>query len=102
MTAPISRRTTATLPSDLAGRNHLSSQRLRLVRFHRISRPHGRVRDDGSDAGGCAAIGPQDRRLDLERVAREEGMTTMAEDGLAKCRAGLTTIDEVFRVTASL
>ena len=35
-------------------------------------------------------------------AALAEGMTTMADDGVAKCRAGLTTIDEVFRVTASL
>ena len=48
------------------------------------------------------AIGPKTDASDLERVVREEGMTTMAEDGLAKCRTGLTTIDEVFRVTASL
>jgi hypothetical protein len=26
----------------------------------------------------------------------------MIEDGIAKCRAGVTTIDELFRVTASL
>src|SRR5215831_3596204 len=39
---------------------------------------------------------------DLEQIARSEGMTTMIEDGVAKCRAGVTTIDEVFRVTASL
>ena len=38
----------------------------------------------------------------LEKVALAEGMTTMADDGAAKCRAGVTTIDEVFRVTASL
>jgi general secretion pathway protein E len=49
-----------------------------------------------------AAIGPKTDASDLERVAREEGMSTMAEDGLAKCRTGMTTIDEVFRVTASL
>jgi general secretion pathway protein E len=48
------------------------------------------------------AIGPKTETADLEKVARDEGMTTMAEDGIAKCRAGLTTIDEVFRVTASL
>jgi general secretion pathway protein E len=48
------------------------------------------------------AIGPKTESADLEKVARDEGMTTMAEDGVAKCRAGLTTIDEVFRVTASL
>jgi len=48
------------------------------------------------------AIGPKTDASDLEQVARGEGMTTMTEDGVAKCRTGLTTIDEVFRVTASL
>jgi general secretion pathway protein E len=48
------------------------------------------------------AIGPKTEAADLENVARREGMSTMTEDGVAKCRAGLTTIDEVLRVTASL
>jgi general secretion pathway protein E len=48
------------------------------------------------------AIGPKTDAADLERVARGAGMTTMTEDGMAKCRAGLTTVDEVFRVTSSL
>jgi len=48
------------------------------------------------------AIGPKTNATELERVARGEGMTTMMEDGVAKCRSGLTTIDEVFRVTSSL
>jgi general secretion pathway protein E len=39
---------------------------------------------------------------DLDRIARAQGMTTMTEDAVAKCRAGLTTVDEIFRVTASL
>jgi len=30
--------------------------------------------------------------------AREEGMTTMMEDGLEKARQGVTTLDEVIRV----
>jgi type IV pilus assembly protein PilB len=34
----------------------------------------------------------------LQRLAREEGMLTMFEDGLRKVERGLTTIDEVFRV----
>ncbi len=37
----------------------------------------------------------------IEREARAEGMTTMIEDGLAKCRAGLTSVEEILRVTAS-
>jgi general secretion pathway protein E len=48
------------------------------------------------------AIGPKTDATALEKVALAEGMTTMADDGAAKCRAGVTTIDEVFRVTASL
>jgi general secretion pathway protein E len=48
------------------------------------------------------AIGPKTEAAELEHVARSEGMATMTEDGVAKCRAGLTTVDEVFRVTASL
>jgi len=37
---------------------------------------------------------------DFERVAREEGMVTMYQDGMEKVRLGLTTEDEVKRVTA--
>jgi general secretion pathway protein E len=48
------------------------------------------------------AIGPRTETAALEEVAREAGMTTMTEAGVAKCRTGLTTVDEVFRVTASL
>jgi general secretion pathway protein E len=48
------------------------------------------------------SVGPRCDSVEIERLARSEGMTTMVEDGVAKCRAGLTTIDEVFRVTMSL
>jgi general secretion pathway protein E len=48
------------------------------------------------------AINPKTDATELEQAARSEGMSTMTEDGVAKCRAGLTTVDEVFRVTASL
>ncbi|MFC7302224.1 type II secretion system ATPase GspE [Cognatiluteimonas weifangensis] len=36
---------------------------------------------------------------ELERLAREAGMRTMYEDGIAKALAGVTTIEEVLRVT---
>ncbi len=36
----------------------------------------------------------------IEQAARNEGMTTMVEDGLARCVAGATSLDEVFRVAA--
>ena len=48
------------------------------------------------------AIGPRTDAMELEKVARSEGMVTMTEDGVAKCRSGLTTVDEIFRVAASL
>jgi general secretion pathway protein E len=46
-------------------------------------------------------IGKGTDDIDIERQAREEGMTTMIEDGVAKCRAGLTSVDEILRVIAS-
>ena len=48
------------------------------------------------------AIGPKTDATELEQVAHREGMVTMTEDGIAKCRAGITTVDEIFRVAASL
>jgi len=36
---------------------------------------------------------------EIERQARTEGMRTMYEDGIAKAVAGITTIEEVLRVT---
>jgi general secretion pathway protein E len=48
------------------------------------------------------AIGPKTDTATLEEIAHREGMSTMIEDGVAKCRAGLTTIDEVLRLAASL
>ncbi|NKN32654.1 type II secretion system ATPase GspE [Marichromatium bheemlicum] len=35
---------------------------------------------------------------EIRRIARAEGMTTLFEDGVAKARAGLTSIEEVLRV----
>lgn len=46
-------------------------------------------------------IGKGTDDIDIERQAREDGMTTMVEDGVAKCRAGLTSVDEILRVIAS-
>ena len=48
------------------------------------------------------AIGPKTRATELEAAARAEGMTSMTEDGVAKCRAGLTTVEEVFRMAIGL
>jgi type IV pilus assembly protein PilB len=42
-----------------------------------------------------------DRRptSEIKRVAREEGMITLRESGLAKIRAGITTVKEINKVT---
>ena len=37
---------------------------------------------------------------DIECAARASGMRTMHEDGLRKALAGLTSVEEVLRVTA--
>ena len=37
---------------------------------------------------------------DIEKQAKSEGMLTMLEDGIYKCAAGLTTIEEVLRVVS--
>jgi type IV pilus assembly protein PilB len=39
-------------------------------------------------------------QAEIANVARQEGMLTLREDGLAKVRAGTTSFDEVVRVTA--
>ena len=36
---------------------------------------------------------------EIEELARSEGMRTMYEDGLVKAMQGLTTLEEVLRVT---
>jgi type IV pilus assembly protein PilB len=41
----------------------------------------------------------QASQAEVNTVARREGMATLREDGLAKVRAGLTSFDEVVRVT---
>ncbi|MFQ5827587.1 MAG: GspE/PulE family protein [Candidatus Methylomirabilia bacterium] len=38
----------------------------------------------------------------LLKVAREQGMETMLEDGMKKVAAGITTLDEIIRVTHSI
>jgi general secretion pathway protein E len=44
-------------------------------------------------------IGPQTDSHTIDMAAINGGMTTMLADAVSKCRAGLTTVPEVFRVT---
>ena len=45
------------------------------------------------------AVMRRDGMGEIERIAREAGMRTMYEDGLAKALSGQTTLEEVLRVT---
>ena len=44
-------------------------------------------------------IGEKTDGLKIDEMAIRAGMTTMLEDGIAKCRAGLTSPAEILRVT---
>jgi general secretion pathway protein E len=44
-------------------------------------------------------VGPRADSNVLDEAAMKAGMTTMMEDAIAKCRAGITSISEVLRVT---
>jgi general secretion pathway protein E len=46
-------------------------------------------------------IGTQAAEMTVEAKAKADGMSNMIEDGVAKCRAGLTSVEEILRVTAS-
>lgn len=44
-------------------------------------------------------VGPQTDSHSIDQAAISGGMTTMLADAVEKCRAGVTTVPEVFRVT---
>ncbi|KWV43969.1 general secretion pathway protein GspE [Bradyrhizobium macuxiense] len=44
-------------------------------------------------------IGPETDSHEIDQAAMAGGMTTMLVDAVEKCRAGMTTVPEVFRVT---
>ena len=46
-------------------------------------------------------IGEQTDGLKIDQAAIRGGMTTMLDDGIAKCRAGLTSPAEMLRVTTT-
>ena len=46
-------------------------------------------------------IGEKTDGLKIDEMAIRSGMTTMLDDGIAKCRAGLTSPAEILRVTTT-
>jgi general secretion pathway protein E len=81
----------------------------------RVHEPKGCERCNGTGYRGRTGVfeileitdgirGLLDARPDsaaIMRAARQSGMTTMFEDGAAKCLAGVTSAAEVFRVTTA-
>ncbi|MBR1175264.1 Flp pilus assembly complex ATPase component TadA [Bradyrhizobium sp. KB893862 SZCCT0404] len=49
----------------------------------------------------CELIGERADGLKIDQTAIKNGMTTMLDDGIAKCRAGLTSPAEILRVTTT-
>ena len=82
-------------------RHHaLSRQRLHAVRadrLHRADQHHGNAADDRSVAQPRHAA--RDRRPSCAPRRSSEGMVTMYEDGMRKALNGVTTFEEVLRVT---
>ena len=37
--------------------------------------------------------------VEIREIARKQGMKTLRVDGIEKVKAGITTLDEVYRVT---
>ena len=57
--------------------------------------------DEATSAAGAhlgRRLGRRASRDELERVARQEGMGSLWDDGLAKVAEGLTSVDELARV----
>ncbi len=96
-------------PSDRAAEMGISEAELPRILYQ----PYGCRVCAGTGFFGRILIGeslivsPSVRRLildraesgDIERQARHEGMITMFEEGVAKVEAGVTTLEEVLRVT---
>lgn len=79
----------------------------------RLYRPSQAVPDNEAFHGRCVlseflALDEELRQMvikrcdaqQIERVARDKGMTTMFEDGLRKALSGVTTLEEVLRATS--
>ena len=78
---------------DVPGRGLPGLQRPRLL----IARRH--LRDDGPGRRDPQAHHAQCRRERADPAARRNGMRNLREDGWKKIRDGVSTVDEVMRVT---
>jgi general secretion pathway protein E len=100
----------------LGDRDLAEDPRLAAFGFHCgdvIHEPHGCERCGGTGYRGRLGvfevleltgelrelIGEKTDGLKIDEMAIRGGMTTMLDDGIAKCRAGLTSPAEILRVT---
>ena len=51
--------------------------------------------------GTALAVSDADMRRGIRTLARSEGMVTLQEDGVRKILSGMTSIDDILRVTHS-
>ena len=75
-------------------------RRLRGLQRHRLHFARGHFRDDGAERRDPQADhGQRATPRALTEAARRNGMRNLREDGWMKIRDGVTTVEEVMRVT---
>ncbi len=92
----------ARIPEELRARQDraLPPQRLRPLPADRLQRPHRRLPAPGDGRGAVGARGARKAsHEELERTAMDGGMKTLWADGIEKVVAGLTSLEELARVT---
>ncbi len=80
-------------------RRPLAPGGLRALRHERLQGPHRRLRADGGRPGGEALIHNRAPEHELVAAARACGLRSMREDGERLVREGITSLEEVIRVT---
>ena len=82
--------------ASASGRSAARAARSATARLHGARR---HLRDDGAERRIRGLIMAERRRRRLTEAARRNGMRNLREDGWQKVRDGVTTVDEVMRVT---
>ena len=90
------RRWASTGPRERAA---LARRRLRRVPRHRLSRPHGHLRAVPDHRGRSEPHPPRRAGHEIRQRAIAGGMVTLRLDGWAKGCRGVTTVEEILRVT---
>ena len=80
----------------------LQGRRLQALRLQRLQGPDRHLRGDAHDARRSARSTIEKASADqIRQVAIEQGMRTLQQDGIDKVRMGITSIQEIARITGS-